>query len=187
MPRMSLHAVVKLVLFSGILFLGVQLARLVIRGRTINMAGRPAISPPLFVLAKTSLAVSFLCVVWQGLFGLTGLPVVQGWVFLVLFVPGCVILGLAFHRLGASLRMGLPGEQTDLVTTGVYRISRNPIYLGLFLVMGASLVYAFSWVNAAAVVIAVVLHDRIAHAEETFLAGRFPAYREYRARVRRYL
>jgi protein-S-isoprenylcysteine O-methyltransferase Ste14 len=74
-----------------------------------------------------------------------------------------------------------------LVTSGVYRFSRNPIYAGIFCLMAASLIYAFSWLNVAAVAIGALLHHRIVLGEEKFLASHFDGYDAYRKRVRRYL
>jgi protein-S-isoprenylcysteine O-methyltransferase Ste14 len=180
-------AATRIVLFAGLAILGFQLGSMIVRGRSANVAGSPTISPPLFYLAKIGMVVSCFCLIWRGLFRGGDASVLEAGSFLALFVPGCLLLGTAFHRLGTNLRMGLPGEETRLVTSGIYRISRNPIYLGLFLVMGASLIYAFSWLNLAAVSVSVVLHDRIARAEETFLASRFSDYATYKSRVRRYI
>jgi protein-S-isoprenylcysteine O-methyltransferase Ste14 len=73
------------------------------------------------------------------------------------------------------------------VTSGIYRVSRNPLYLGLHCLMVASLVYAFSLLNLVAVVEAILLHHRIILAEEKFLGERFPEYAAYRASVPRYI
>ncbi len=178
---------VRVVLLAGLAVLGVQLALLVARARSVNLAGSPPIHWALFCLAKTALVVSFLCLIWGALTRRSLLTPVQAAVFFALFTPGCLLMALAFRRLGASLRMGLPDDPTSLVTTGIYGISRNPIYLGMFLLLGASLVYAFSWLNLAAAVLSILLHDRITRAEEKFLLSRFPAYDAYRRQVRRYL
>ena len=174
-------------MFTGMAALGCQLASMVIRDRSVDIAGSPTIRPPLFYLAKIGMAISLCCLIWEGLFPRMPLSALEAGGFLALFAPGWVLMATAFHRLGANLRMGLPGEETRLITSGIYGISRNPIYLGLFMLMGASLIYAFSWLNLAAVAVSVVLHDRIARAEEVFLASRFSDYAAYKSRVRRYL
>jgi protein-S-isoprenylcysteine O-methyltransferase Ste14 len=178
--------VARIVMFTGMTVLGFQLGIMVVRGRSKNLAGTPPLHGGLFFLAKFGMVISCLCLILAGI-SPSGVSPLKAGVFLALFLPGCLLLGIAFHRLGASLRMGLPAEETKLVSSGIYRISRNPIYLGLFLVMGASLVYAFSWLNLCAATVSAVLHDRIVRAEEAFLASRFSDYSEYKARVRRYL
>jgi protein-S-isoprenylcysteine O-methyltransferase Ste14 len=183
---LSLLPLVRILLFAGVAVLGVQLVAMVVRGRSVNVAGSPTIYAPLFYLAKTGLVISFACLVWAG-FARDAVSPLRAGLFLALFLPGCSILSAAFHRLGANLRMGLPGEETALVTSGIYGVSRNPIYLAMFFLMGASLIYAFSWLNLAAVAVSAALHDRIARAEERFLASHFADYAAYRKRVRRYL
>ncbi len=138
-------------------------------------------------MAKLAAALSLILLMATAARGGRELPVV-GWVaFLLLMIAGVVLFSLAFRGLGSSLRMGLPEEKTALVTSGVFAVSRNPLYLSLYLVMGASLIFAFSWVNAAAVAITVLLHHRIILAEEKFLEENFPGFVEYRRKVRRYL
>ena len=149
--------------------------------------GKPPIAWPALLLAKVSLIVSLALLLLRAVQGDVLLSPATAAVFVCLLIGGAAIFTAAFPRLGKNLRMGLPKEQTVLVTSGVYCVSRNPIYLALFCLLGASLVYAFSWVNLAAAGISVVLHHRIVLAEEKYLAGRFAEYEGYRRRVRRYL
>lgn len=66
-----------------------------------------------------------------------------GWVGLVLALAGAVISLAAQAAMGESWRIGVePGEQTELVTDGLFRWSRNPFFgavyvfaLGLFLMV----------------------------------------------------
>ena len=76
-----------------------------------------------------------------------------------------------------------------LITTGAYRLTRNPMYTGLAIAyLGGALLLGSWWpVLLWPVVIAVV--DRLViRPEEEYLNGRFgSAYADYRARVRRWL
>jgi len=76
-----------------------------------------------------------------------------------------------------------------LVTTGIHGWSRNPIYLGLFLVYGGIGVAARSpWVLAFALPLVIILRYGVVAREETYLERRFgTVYRDYQARVRRWL
>jgi protein-S-isoprenylcysteine O-methyltransferase Ste14 len=106
-----------------------------------------------------------------------------------LVVAGFALFVLAMARLGASWRMGIdetnPGE---LVTDGVYALTRNPIYIffdlyfvGTFLINGALLFLLF------AILVAIGLHLQILE-EERFLFATFDGtYRAYTDRVGRYL
>jgi len=176
----------------GILVLGTfallagQLAYLAFRGR-VGTLGRPPISRLLFFLAKLCFLISMLCLVIGLQWGHSQSSAALLAPFLSFWIAGAVVLALSFHRLDTNLRMGIPAEQTTLVTSGIYRISRNPIYLGLDCLMVASLVYAFSLLNLVAVVEAVLLHHRIILAEEKFLGERFQEYVAYRASVPRYI
>jgi len=83
-----------------------------------------------------------------------------------------------------------PGARvTALVTRGVYRLSRNPMYLGMVLIAVGFAVLLGAW--SALVVpwaLALVLDRRFVRAEERRLAEQFGAhYEEYRRRVRRWI
>jgi protein-S-isoprenylcysteine O-methyltransferase Ste14 len=149
--------------------------------------GKPPIPWPLFLLAKLSAVVCILALLLKALRGgesPSGFVMIS---FLCVWLAGISIMALSFQRLGSSLRVGLPGEKTALVTTGIYRYSRNPVYLGGGCLLLASVIGAFSWINLIAALLGALLHHRIALAEEKFLAGRFPEYEAYRKATPRYL
>jgi protein-S-isoprenylcysteine O-methyltransferase Ste14 len=176
----------RILIFASIGWMGFQI--LLVGYRTkIKSLGRPPIAWPALLLAKIGAGVSFTWMLWQAASGKVELSWASTVLFLILLLGGTLIITSALFRLGKNLRMGLPVEETTLITSGIYRFSRNPIYVAVFCVMGASLVYAFSWVNLGAVVASVCLHHRIVLAEEKFLAGQFKDYETYRKRVRRYL
>lgn len=153
----------------------------------IKSFGRPPIAWPALLLAKFAAGISIGSMLWAAASGNTRHSLWSAVLFLVLLLGGTLVFSPALFRLGRSLRVGLPNEDTILVQSGIYRFSRNPIYLGIFCIMGASLVYVFSLVNLVAVITGVLLHHRIVIAEERFLAGKFAHYEAYRKRVRRYL
>jgi protein-S-isoprenylcysteine O-methyltransferase Ste14 len=153
----------------------------------IRSLGRPPISWPALMLAKIAVGISFSLMLWAAASGDTQLPPFSAGLFLTLLLGGTLLFTPALFQLGKNLRMGLPNEDTVLVTSGIYRFSRNPIYVGIFCVMGASLVYAFSWLNVVATATGVLLHHRIVLAEEKFLAKQFKPYKSYCGYVRRYL
>lgn len=76
-----------------------------------------------------------------------------------------------------------------LVTTGVHGWSRNPIYLGMFLLyVGIGLVVRSPWVLLLALPLAITIRFGVIAREEAYLERRFgDAYRGYKARVRRWL
>ncbi len=118
-------------------------------------------------------------------------------------LPGGGVLGWPLLALGASLYLwcawdfsvgghGTPSP-TDpprtLVTEGLYRHSRNPMYVGVLLVLlGEALVFASPLVLGYALAILVGFHLRVIHYEEPVLRRSFgTAYEDYRARVPRWL
>ena len=76
-----------------------------------------------------------------------------------------------------------------LVTTGIHGWSRNPIYLGMFLVYGGiGIVVRSPWILILALPLAITMRYGVVAREEAYLERRFGgAYRDYKARVRRWL
>jgi protein-S-isoprenylcysteine O-methyltransferase Ste14 len=109
---------------------------------------------------------------------------------------GCLILaGLAFFAAGIRnfFRAATPVPTNEptraLVTTGIHGWTRNPIYLGMFLVYGGIGVAAQStWVLFLALPLAILIRYGVVAREEAYLERRFgDTYRDYKARVRRWL
>ena len=80
-------------------------------------------------------------------------------------------------------------EKTNLVTTGIYSISRNPAFLGFDLMYIGILFSFFNWFLCFATGFAVVFfHLQIVNVEEDFLIEAFGnEYLQYKSKVCRYL
>ena len=80
-------------------------------------------------------------------------------------------------------------EKTELVTTGIYSISRNPAFLGFDLMYIGIVITFFNWYLCVATCIVMVLfHLQIVNVEEDFLVEAFgDEYIKYRKKVCRYL
>ena len=88
-----------------------------------------------------------------------------------------------------SWRAGIPDkDKTELVTTGIYRFSRNPAFLGFDLMyIGILLLYGNLLTLGFSVFAIVMLHLQILQ-EERYLVNAFGApYQEYCRHVFRYL
>ena len=94
---------------------------------------------------------------------------------------------LSFRRAGTNVPTTRP--TTALVTTGPYRFSRNPIYVGMILLLlGIGITIDSPWLIGAIVPFALVLRYGVIAREERYLEAKFgQAYREFRARVRRWI
>jgi protein-S-isoprenylcysteine O-methyltransferase Ste14 len=103
-----------------------------------------------------------------------------------------LILAATVLFLGAVRSMGrrltalpYPVENSTLVETGPFRFVRHPIYSG---VMFASFGWALlvqGWLTLVYAAVLTVFLDVKARREERWLEERFPAYADYRRRVRR--
>ena len=80
-------------------------------------------------------------------------------------------------------------EVSTLVTTGVYRFSRNPMYLGMALVLlGCALTVGAVYALLVPVVFAVIIEVRFIRPEEALLRELFPVeFPVYCAQVRRWI
>jgi protein-S-isoprenylcysteine O-methyltransferase Ste14 len=76
-----------------------------------------------------------------------------------------------------------------LVMTGIHGWSRNPTYLGMFLIYGGIAVAVRSpWILILMLPLAITIRYGVVAREEAYLERRFgDAYRNYKARVHRWL
>jgi len=76
-----------------------------------------------------------------------------------------------------------------LVTSGAYRLSRNPMYTGLAIgYLGVASLLGTWWPVLIWPIVMWAVYRLVVRPEETYLSQRFgPAYGDYRARVRRWL
>ena len=92
-----------------------------------------------------------------------------------------------FRRAGTSV---VPSEpSTALVTTGPYRFTRNPIYIGFVLAyFGLAIVLTSMWVLLLLIPVLAILQRGVVVPEEAYLERKFgDAYRKYQAHVPRWL
>jgi protein-S-isoprenylcysteine O-methyltransferase Ste14 len=127
--------------------------------------------------------------------GLTEAPFAgDGWTIVSVVGAVLMVVGGAFAILGVrSLGKGLtalphPRAGSELVSSGVYRIVRHPIYGGL--VMGALgyglVMHALVTAIVGSLVLLVFFRLKSAR-EEVWLEQRYPGYPAYRAKTRRML
>jgi protein-S-isoprenylcysteine O-methyltransferase Ste14 len=101
----------------------------------------------------------------------------------VLCLAGLALLFAGVRRLGRNIQVNpAPKENATLVTTGIYRWFRHPIYTAiLVIVAGLFLRQSTLAVALAALVVTFYLAIKIRF-EEKLLMARYPDYERYRKR-----
>jgi protein-S-isoprenylcysteine O-methyltransferase Ste14 len=100
-----------------------------------------------------------------------------------------LVAGLGFRRAGTTVNPTKPQATTSVVDSGVYRLSRNPMYVGFLLVLAGwaaflSHVLPFLFLPAY---VGYMNRFQIAPEERMLAPASAPATRQYRQRVRRWL
>jgi protein-S-isoprenylcysteine O-methyltransferase Ste14 len=113
-----------------------------------------------------------------------------GWLGAIVFVLA-LALGVwaivTMTRAGSNVPTNLP--TTTIVESGPYRFTRNPIYLGMFLVLtGLAIAFDNLWLLIMLLPFALVIRYGVVAREEAYLERKFgDVYLDYRSRVRRWL
>jgi protein-S-isoprenylcysteine O-methyltransferase Ste14 len=96
---------------------------------------------------------------------------------------------LAFRRAETTVNPMAPQETQRVVEGGIYRYTRNPMYLGFaFALLGWAIWLAAPWALLGPVVFVAWMTSFQIRPEERALEARFgSAYRDYRSRVRRWI
>ena len=112
------------------------------------------------------------------------------WSGAALFVVAFAMLRLAAQALrNHKTSINPKGATTTLVKTGIYRYTRNPIYLSFTLIYIAVLVMAHAWWGLLLLIpLLVVVQKGIIEREEQYLSRKFgEEYQNYQRNVRRWL
>ena len=107
----------------------------------------------------------------------------------IIGIVGVVLFGIAISTMKDSWRAGIPEcDKTDLVTTGIFSISRNPTFLAFDLVYLGILLIFFNWILFLFTAFAIIMLHLQIKQEEKFLIKTFGIeYQEYKHRTRRYI
>lgn len=108
----------------------------------------------------------------------------------VLAIAGLALVGTAiglFRKAGENPRPWTPSK--GIVETGLYRYTRNPMYLGMAIAQAGLAMLIGSWVALALVPVAmIIIQTQVIAREEDYLGRTFGEnYLSYKRRVRRWL
>lgn len=122
--------------------------------------------------------------------GTTILPTWARWFGVAIGAVGVAVFITAVITMQNSWRVGVSKtDKTELVTTGIFGISRNPAFLGFDLLYIGILLMFFNWVLfSVSIFAALMFHMQIVNVEEDFLLETFgDDYLNYKRDVNRYL
>jgi protein-S-isoprenylcysteine O-methyltransferase Ste14 len=107
----------------------------------------------------------------------------------LLLVTALVWVVVAQIQMGNAWRIGIdPAQKTDLVQGGLFRISRNPIFLGMRLTSLGLFLVLPNALTLTTLLLSDTLMQIQVRLEEEYLASTFgAAYQDYRQHVRRWL
>ena len=96
---------------------------------------------------------------------------------------------ISIRRAGTTVSAKKPETTSSLVSSGVYKVTRNPMYVGLLLVLIAWAIFlSTAWALLGPLALVLYLNKFQIEPEESALSAMFGAdYSAYKSRVRRWL
>jgi protein-S-isoprenylcysteine O-methyltransferase Ste14 len=155
----------------------------------LKILGKSALRPFVFYSGKISMIITCIAAVIQLIYPLRMLQIsfFIEVICYALYLLGGVIVLYSSINLGSSLRVGLPKEKTNLNSKGVYTLTRNPIYIGVYAMILSSILFTSNIFVVLLGLYSIIIHHKIILSEEEFLLKRFgKPYAEYMKKVPRY-
>lgn len=157
----------------------------------IEQDGKAPINRTLFYVSKYSILFLWGAMVFQ-IWGIGipwfDVPSLFQAIGLVSWCFGFALLYIGRFEMGRSFRLGTPKELTSLKVDGLFRLSRNPMYVGMYATMVAAALYTLNPVVIGLGAFVIAVHHSIVLAEENHLQKVFgQEYVKYRNGVRRYV
>jgi len=105
-----------------------------------------------------------------------------------LVVIALILIFFSLLKLGRSTRLGIPTDSTIFKNTGIYSISRNPMYVGFNMLTISSILIFMNPYIAIFGIYSIYVYHKIILSEENFLEDRFGQdYKKYKLTTKRYL
>jgi protein-S-isoprenylcysteine O-methyltransferase Ste14 len=159
--------------------------------KKISQDGEAPINRTLFYTSKWSIVIlwgAMALASWGIGFPSVQVPRFLQVIALAFWFTGFAFLYLGRFKMGESFRLGTPKEDTSLKTDGLFRVSRNPMYVGVYATIVAASLYTGNPVVILLGAFVVAVHHAIILEEEKHMHRVFSReYPEYCSRVRRYV
>ena len=152
--------------------------------------GKQGIEKKIEIMMKTATILTFIVEIISIYFNTTMFPRSIRMVGILLGMMGNIIFIISVLTMKESWRAGVSYEEkTDLITDGIYQISRNPAFLGFDLVYTGMCFMFFNPVLVVISLLAIIMfHLQIKYVEEPFLKQEFKEqYLQYYQQVNRYI
>ncbi|MCA8890125.1 MAG: isoprenylcysteine carboxylmethyltransferase family protein [Parvularculaceae bacterium] len=189
----AVTAVIVITLMAWMAFRNVTLRR---QGVKVNLTGQKGNRKQIVLLSGAIVLFAYLLARWP-------FPVIDDWVraapspspvaaITVLVLSG-LLMAAAQAGMGKNWRVGVPADKGEgdveaLVTGGLHRYSRNPIYLAIMIFIIGAALSAPGPLTIAAIVISFIGLTAIIRSEEDYLRARFgEEFEIYARRVRRWI
>jgi protein-S-isoprenylcysteine O-methyltransferase Ste14 len=173
--------------FLAVLFAG---GALFLRNN-IEQDGEAPINRKLFYISKYSILAiwgAMVLQIWGINLSVIAVPPLMEVIGLASWFFGFAFLYLGRFEMGSSFRLGTPNEHTTLKVGGLFSLSRNPMYVGVYATVVASVLYTLNPVVMVLGAFVIAIHHSIVLAEESHMRKVFGLeYLDYCNRVRRYI
>lgn len=120
--------------------------------------------------------------------GIIPLPPAAASVGWTMMAVGTALVLLAQRHMGSAWRVGIDDRRTELVTSGLFGLCRNPIFTGMLMALAGSVLVAPSpWSALGFLLVSVGIGVQVRYEERHLLAMHGRAYADYASRVGRFL
>ena len=157
----------------------------------IEQDGEAPIHKTLFYLSKYSILAiwgAMILQIWGISLSVITVPPLIEVIGLAAWFFGFAFLYLGRLEMGSSFRLGTPKEHTRLKVGGLFSVSRNPMYVGVYATVVASVLYTLNPVVMVLGAFVIAIHHSIVLAEESHMQKVFGLeYWDYCNRVGRYI
>ena len=144
------------------------------------------IAPP--IIALICIVINYLSTYLINPIKFPNIEIIGG-LILLLGVVTAVLATLLFKKDKTTVNPRDPEKTTTLVTNGIFSITRNPMYLGLFLSISSTILFFGSWFGIIILMFFVwyINKFQIIPEEEAMEKLFGNKYSEYRQKVRRWI